>query len=218
MIRKLLRWINWARVRLRYRRAWVGVGDNLRRRKYKDTNDYKAHQRSKFQFLNLSERNRTLRANIPLRVIDLPIWENGRTVLCLGARSGGEVQAFLDLGCFAVGIDLNPGRENPYVLYGDFHAIQFPDGSADIVYTNSIDHAFDMAKVIGEIKRVLKPSGHLILEIPRGRAEGKEPQFWESIWWEKLDDVLGLFVAEGFTLIQQRPYAAQKEQVCFRRG
>lgn len=35
----------------------------------------------------------------------------GTSVLCLAARVGTEVKAFLDLGCFAMGIDLNPGLE-----------------------------------------------------------------------------------------------------------
>ena len=48
-----------------------------------------------------------------------------RTVLCLAARIGTEVKAFLDLGCFAIGIDLNPGTDNRYVVHGDFHDLQF---------------------------------------------------------------------------------------------
>ena len=36
-----------------------------------------------------------------------------------------EVRAFLDHGAFAVGIDLNPGRDNRYVMVGDFHQLQF---------------------------------------------------------------------------------------------
>ena len=34
----------------------------------------------------------------------------GKTVICLGARLGGEVRAFKSLGAIALGIDLNPVR------------------------------------------------------------------------------------------------------------
>ena len=47
----------------------------------------------------------------------------GTSVLCLGARLGAEVQAFIDLGCFAVGLDLNPGEDNRFVVHGDFHKL-----------------------------------------------------------------------------------------------
>ena len=217
-MKKLIKWFNWVRVKLGFRRSWVDVGNNLRRRKYKNYPDYKAHQRSKAPLSDLTARNLMLRTDIPKRVADLPFWNKDATVLCLAARGGGEVQAFLDLGCFAVGIDLEPGKENPYVLHGDFHDIQFPNGSVDIVYTNSLDHVFAMKKVISEIKRVLKPDGHLILEIMRGSAEGKEPQFWEASWWKELGDVVKLFIEQGFVKLSQRPYAKQKEQICFRKG
>ena len=70
------------------------------------------------------------------------------SVLCLGARQGTEVKAFLDLGCFAVRIDLEPGAENQFVVQGDFHDLKFPTESVDIVFTNSLDHAFDPKKMI----------------------------------------------------------------------
>jgi SAM-dependent methyltransferase len=79
----------------------------------------------------------------------------------LGARFGTEVKAFHDLGSFAVGIDVRTGERNKFVLQGDFHDIQFPAATVDIVFTNSLDHAFDFEKVIQEIRRVLKPSGTL---------------------------------------------------------
>ena len=40
----------------------------------------------------------------------------GATVLCVGARLGGEVRAFKSLGALAIGIDLNPGTLNMDVV------------------------------------------------------------------------------------------------------
>jgi len=217
---KLSGYFHYLWIRLKYQRNWVRHNNiqGLKVKQYHSYEDYLAHQPTKMQFLDLQEIDRKLRASIPTRVADLPIWDSGTTVLCLGARGGGEVQAFLDLGCFAVGIDLEPGKKNLYVLYGDFHSIQFPNETVDIVYFNALDHAFDIPKVISEIKRVLKPKGHLVLELPKGSAEGTTPQLWESVWWATLDDVLKLFKTQGFTVLSQRPYARLKEQVCFKKA
>jgi hypothetical protein len=48
---------------------------------------------------------------------------------------------------FSVGIDLNPGPRNGYVLHGDFHNIIFADASIDAVYTNALDHSFDLQEL-----------------------------------------------------------------------
>ena len=83
----------------------------------------------------------------------------GQSVLCLGARLGGEVRAFTEMGALSLGIDLNPGPSNKYVLIGDFHHLQFASHVFDLVYTNVIGHAWDLRALGSEICRVLKPSG-----------------------------------------------------------
>ena len=103
-----------------------------------------------------------------------------RTVLCLAARIGTEVKAFLDLGCRAIGIDLNPGKENPYVVQGDFHDLQYAPQSMDVVYTNSLDHAFDLERIAKEVLKVLKPDGLFLVEAVQGRDQGVDPGFFES--------------------------------------
>src|SRR3989338_2256161 len=124
-------------------------------------------------------------------------------VLCLAARIGTEVKAFLDIGCFAVGIDLNPGIVNKYVVHGDFHDIQFPDHTVDVIFSNSLDHAFDLNKLIKEVKRVLKANGFLILEIVRGTEEGYMPGYYEAAVWEKIDDLLDIFLKSGFDIVNK---------------
>ena len=56
----------------------------------------------------------------------------GCSVLCLGARLGGEVRAFTAMGALSIGIDLNPGPNNAYVLPGDFHHLQFAQSVFDV--------------------------------------------------------------------------------------
>lgn len=129
--------------------------------------------------------------------------ESGKTVLCLAARLGTEVKAFLDLGCFAIGIDLNPGKENKYVVSGDFHDIQFPDHSVDIIFSNSFDHAFDFRKLIAEVKRVLKPEGFLVLDIDKDVDENGEMGYFETHSWESPDDLINIFTEQGFELFKR---------------
>jgi len=52
----------------------------------------------------------------------------------------------------------------PLVVEGDMHSLRFADGSFDIVYTNVIDHAYDLPKALAEMARVLRPGGLLVVD------------------------------------------------------
>jgi len=114
----------------------------------------------------------------------------GKTVLCLGARLGGEVRAFKSLGAVAIGIDINPGQNNEHVLYGDFHDIRFSNNSFDYAFSNVIDHVYDIEKFSKEIYRVLKPSATLFLEC---MSESIRPGRYEVIDTSDLTPVLDIF-------------------------
>jgi SAM-dependent methyltransferase len=129
----------------------------------------------------------------------------GASVLCLAARIGTEVKAFADVGAFAVGIDLNPGPTNRYVLPGDFHELQFADACLDLVYTNSLDHAYEAERVLAEVHRILKPGGRFLLEAQRGSQEGAEPEFYESFWWRTLDDLVRFIEKSGLICQARHP-------------
>ena len=101
----------------------------------------------------------------------VPLAPNSK-VLCLAARVGDEVEAWRMLGHpEAIGIDINPGPDNPLVVNGDFRALQYPDASIDCIYCNSLDHAFDLDKIAGEVRRVLKPGGLFVLDVVYGHSE-----------------------------------------------
>ena len=83
----------------------------------------------------------------------------GKSVLCVGARGGGEVRAFRSLGAFAVGVDLYPAAGTDLVLPGNAHYLQFASSSADFVFTNIMDHIPDLCQFASEVARVLRPGG-----------------------------------------------------------
>jgi len=177
------------------------------KKEYKDYEEYIDHQKSKLEIekdsiLKIDEQYFIILSKRLLEDYISVDLEHGN-VLCLGARLGAEVRAFIKLGVFAVGIDLNPGKDNKYVLCGDFHNIQFSNKSVDIIFSNSLDHSFYFSKVFNEIKRVLKDKGTLILEIANGFEEGTSTGYYESFHWAKVDDIIEQIEDFGFTLIKK---------------
>lgn len=167
--------------------AWAHEGD-LSTRRYKTYDEYVAHQRSKLEHLVARGESTTIGgagrvAKFKTRFEQIPEFRKPGSALCLGARLGVEVEALIAMGHYAVGIDLNPGPDNRFVVTGDFHALQFADESIDCVYTNSLDHALDVGKVAMEVSRVLKPGGYFVVEIVRGYEEGEGIGEWESSHW-----------------------------------
>jgi SAM-dependent methyltransferase len=198
---------------------WNSEGNRFQKRGYDSYEAYLEHQKAKLETHQFGQYDAEFRAALRERLVALEIDWPGRTVLCLAARIGTEVKAFLDLGAFAVGIDLNPGLENRYVLHGDFHDLQFAPGSLDIVYTNSLDHAFDIDRIAREVLKVLKPDGMFVVEAVQGRDQGINPGFFESFFWKNIDELVRVFENAGFITACRTPitHPWPGEQICFRR-
>lgn len=202
-LRRWRQFFNILLFRARTGNRWLATPGEMqfKQREYSSYEEYIRHQQSKFACLDLRDYDvnyrRLLKERLP------PFLKKGMSVLCLGARQGTEVKAFHDLGCFAVGVDLNPGKDNPFVLPGDFHDLQFPGESVDVVFTNSLDHAFDVPKLLSEIRRVLKPGGLLIIEAIRGEAEANAPDHYASFWWRRVDDLADLLTRNGFKSLRR---------------
>ena len=181
--------------------------DGLTQRKYQSYSDYVGHQVAKLDKIihRLHETELADETHFRKDFEQCEDLKQAHSILCLGARLGTEVKALRNLGYFAIGIDLNPGKDNPYVLAGDFHELDFPDDCVDAVYTNSLDHAFDIEKVISEARRVLRPDGLFIADILKGYQEGFTPGKYESTHWQTQQDLIDVIVrVSGLTFIGKR--------------
>lgn len=88
-------------------------------------------------------------------------------------------------------------------MHGDFHNLVFADNSVDVVFTNSLDHAFKLEWVIKEIQRVLKHKGYLVIEIMNGTKDKYYPGRYESMYWEHIDDIVKILRANKFEVIKR---------------
>jgi SAM-dependent methyltransferase len=183
--------------------SWMREGATAHRI-YGGYDEYVAHQMAKLGKIQarLKKTESQDFAEFTRRFQSCGPLQEARSVLCLGARLGTEVRALRDLGHFAVGIDLNPGYDNAYVLPGDFHKLAFADGSVDAVYTNALDHAFDLGAAIGEVRRVLRPSGLFLVDLVPGFEEGFVPGAFEAFHWRDADTLIATIGdLGGFALV-----------------
>ena len=206
-------------MRLRIGERWEQAG-GLSARRYPDYETYLAHQATKFgglRWKTVEKHDRRFYDELSARLNALPLDFRGRSVLCLAARQGSEVRAFIDCGAFAVGIDLNPGPRNRFVVVGDFHELQYSDGSLDFVYTNSLDHAFDLSRIMKEVRRVLKASGRLIVEANMAEGEGAARGAFESLVWANPNQLVSRIEEAGFKVAQRTSFDLpwKGEQIIF---
>ena len=116
-----------------------------------------------------------------LLLLDAAKYHAPGRALCLGARRGEEVAALRSLGWDAIGIDIVPCE--PWVTKGDFHHVEYPDASFELVYTNAVDHAFDLNRMLAEVRRVLVPGGLLYCHLDIGISDE-----WTSVFLGDIAD------------------------------
>ena len=168
----------------------------LVKRDYASYDEYLTHQKLKLDemvkmkggFSNFDIFDYRVKFYVRFRLIATLLPFDAR-ILCCGARQGTEVDVLHDLGFTnAHGIDLNPGLDNPLVSAGDMMKLHDPGNSVDLLYSNCIDHAFDLDQMIAEHARVLKPDGYLLYDIGINLEEGGGP--FEAISWDRTEDVV----------------------------
>jgi len=177
----------------------------IENRKYKNYDKYLFHQAKKLDIGIKKKVKKFLPSHFnndvksfKKRITGFQQYVKGDGILCLGARLGSEVCAFRELGFEnSIGIDLNPGADNKYVVKGDFHKMPFDNCSFDCIYSNCIDHAWNLKKLSKEIHRILKKDGMLILEIDhlvkKTKKDRKElltkASKYESVMWDDFKDI-----------------------------
>jgi len=214
---RIRRFLRFQSARMKSREKWVPDRRDspLARRQVASYEDYLFLQAAKLERMHLGSYERKFRRVLGERIGRLDFVRHGCTVLCLGARLGAEVRAFRDHGCFAVGVDLNPGECNDSVLYGDFQQLRLPDRCVDIIYTNSVDHSFDFSGMISEMCRVLKPDGHVIVEAEPGTHDeaGLQPDMWATFRWERVDDLVTRIEDLGLALVSRAAFDSPRPGV-----
>jgi len=190
--------------------------DGLERKVYANYADYVRQQKSKLDggIAFLAKYDKDYRAALRGRLEKLNL-DRGLSVLCLGARTGTEVKAFLDIGCFAMGVDLNPGKDNKYVVSGDFHDLQYADNSVDCVFTNSLDHVYRPRKFLNQITRVLRPGRIVIVELEG--PKDKDADKWASLHWDNEEALIELFAEYGLIVKKQTTFESLwfRQQIVF---
>jgi Methyltransferase domain len=175
----------------------------LIKRDYANYEEYLTHQKLKLDemvkmkggFSNFDIFDYRLKFYIRFRQLT-KLLSSDAAILCCGARQGTEVDVLRDLGFKkARGIDLNPGGENPLVDVGDMMKLDEADNSLDLLYSNCIDHAFDLDVMIAEHARALKPDGYLLYDVGINMEQGGGP--FEAISWDRTEDVV-LRLLRGF--------------------
>jgi len=189
-------------------------GTGIQLRDYSDYDEYLTHQKQKLdEMLKMkggfsNEDLMNFRVQFYLRFRHLPaLLPPEAKILCMGARQGTEVEVLRDLGfANAQGIDLNPGPENPWVKPGDFMHLDYPDSSLDLLYTNCVDHAFDLDAFFGEHARAMKPDGYVLYDIGVSMEDGSGP--FEAVSWKRSEDIFQKLLSKFKKLIrvERDPY------------
>ncbi len=136
-------------------------------------------------------------------------------VLDVATGGGGFVHFLLEgLQDYAeiIGVDNNDRaaagfteafRENPKIHFQqmDAHQLDFDDSSFDLVCISNSLHHLDPVPVLREMKRVLRPGGHLLVsEMYRdNQAETQMTHVLLHHWWAAVDTVNGILHNETCT-------------------
>ncbi len=180
------------------------IEGDLKYRDYSTYEEYVEHQKSKFdEIIKIGGglgKKQILKYRLQFfdRFKDLKNYlVDDAKILCAGARQGTEVEVLWELGFKnAYGIDLNPGPENPYVKTGDFLKIQEMDGAVDLIYTNAVDHAFNLDEMFKEHSRVIKKDGYAYYDVALQDGGPFEAVHWNS------DDVVFKKMLDYFKTVE----------------
>ena len=118
----------------------------------------------------------------------------GEKVLEIGGGLGTDLSMFARHGALVTDVDLSAGHlahaQENFALRGlsgqfvhhDAEGLPFPDNTFDVVYSNGvIHHTPNTDRVVGEIRRVLKPGGKAIVMVYAEHSL----HYWYRLVWEQ---------------------------------
>jgi len=178
--------------------------EGLHYRNYSSYDEYVTHQEQKFSEMLKLKGGFTgreileYRRRFYRRFRHLPSFlPPSALIVCAGARQGTEVEVLRECGFSrAYGIDLNPGPDNPLVRKGDFMHMENPAASVDLIYSNCLDHAFDLSGFFREHARVLKPEGYALYDYVLSGGAGA----FEAVEWDA-EETLFRVLFQSFTTV-----------------
>lgn len=135
----------------------------------------------------------------------------GGSVLCVGCRNPLELDRFRARGFDeVVGIDLFSQRED--ILVMDMHELSFPDDSFDVVYaSHSLEHSYDVDRVVREIVRVARDGALVGVEVPvRAQASAADRVVFSGL--DELREVFRPHIGAEAHGEEQPPHTATNEQ------
>ncbi len=129
------------------------------------------------EFFQDLDQYRYEKLNYLPRLVDFRSY-SGKSLLEVGCGVGIDLTRFARAGAIVTGIDLSPiaiglARKNieqkgleADLLVMNGEAMEFPDNSFDVVYAHGVlQYTADAKRMIGEIHRVLKPGGEVIVMV-----------------------------------------------------
>jgi len=147
--------------RIADRRYWRG----LRRLEQGSTPEYRGYLEEQLR-RTLSKRSTDSGVGAEVLVREVAHHSGpGSSVLCVGCRNTAELDRFRAHNLEPVGIDLFAQGNGIVVM--DMHALNFDDDSFDAVYaSHSLEHSYDVATVVAEIRRVARDGAVVGIEVP----------------------------------------------------
>jgi SAM-dependent methyltransferase len=195
--------------RLVYARDWL----RLRRLGGNRPAEYREYLQTQ---LLVTLLQRTKNPGIGSRVLIDRIVQEGpgreASILCIGCRNGIELDEFRARGFEnVVGIDLFSQRDDIRVM--DMHELTFADDSFDVIYaSHSLEHSYEVDKVVSEIARVATDGALVAVEVPvHGRPTDADLVVFSGV--DTLRKMFHPYISEELSVEEQPGRTSRNDRV-----